>query len=222
MSKPICSAPVNTSPISWNGWSTRRIAPRSQVSVARTRWRRVWASDHSSSTWASTSPGAVSATVVAHAAWTATHPSRRPSGVLACWSSRPGNRRLSSASTSGTTSTPLTSRVPMNRSWLSMSSPSTSTLRIVTPLRSEPRKVAPLRLARTKRPPSSSSPEKVVMSPSWGRPPTGDRSRAQSSMTARPSSRSRARPSSIARSASGEWRCQSCTSCSTRSAWWVR
>ena len=98
----------------------------------------------------------MAATVVCQAACTATHPSRRPSGVCAFCSSRPGNCRFSSASTSGTTSTPLTMRLPKNRSWLSMSRPSSSTPRIVTPLTSENRRVAPLKLALTKVAPSNS------------------------------------------------------------------
>ena len=103
------------------------------------------------------SSGGVSATVSCHADRTATQPSRRPSGVCAFCRSRPGNCRLSSASTSGTTSTPLTKRVPKDRSWLSMSSPPTSTLRIVTPLTSENRTVAPLKsFALTKVAPSNS------------------------------------------------------------------
>lgn len=74
--------------------------------------------------------------------------------MVAFCSSRPGNCRLSSASTNGTTSTPLTNRKPKARSWLSMSSPPTSTLRIVIPLTSEKRMVAPLKFARSKVAPS--------------------------------------------------------------------
>ncbi|MDQ1103740.1 hypothetical protein QE405_001024 [Nocardioides zeae] len=81
---------------------------------------------------------------------------RSPSGSFAFCSSRPGNRQLSSASTSGTTSTPFTSSLPNIRSWLSMSSPSRSTPRMVMPLTSEKRMVAPLRLDRTNRAPSNS------------------------------------------------------------------
>ena len=150
----MASAPVNSWPISWKGAGTWRIALRSQASVARTRWRSVWARDHSSGTRASTRGAGVSSTVCCQAAWTATQPSRRPCGVVAFWSSRPGNCRLSSASTSGTTSTPLTKREPKARSWLSMSSPPTSTLRIVIPLTSEKRMVAPLKFARSKVAPS--------------------------------------------------------------------
>jgi len=50
----------------------------------------------------------------------------------------------------------LTKRLPKNRSWLSISSPSTSTLRIVTLLTSQNRTVAPLKLALTKLAPSNS------------------------------------------------------------------
>ena len=53
MSKPISAAPVNCWPIGCHGCSIRWIPRPSQASVARTRCRRVWASDHSSSTWAS-------------------------------------------------------------------------------------------------------------------------------------------------------------------------
>ncbi|MNW60533.1 hypothetical protein D3C74_385260 [compost metagenome] len=95
-------------------------------------------------------------TVSCHADCTATHPSRSPSTVCDFCSSRPGNCRLSSASTYGTTSTPLTIRLPKNRSWLSTSSPSRSTPRILTPLTSENRRVAPLKLALTKVAPSNS------------------------------------------------------------------
>ena len=156
MSKPISAAPVNGSPISWNGCSIRMTVPRSQVSVAMIRCRRVWASDHSSSTRPSTSSGGVLSTVSRHEACTATHPSRSPSGVVAFCSSRPGNCRLSSASTSGTTSTPLTNSLPKKRSWLSMSRPSQSTLRIFRPLTSENRTVAPLKLAWMNVAPSNS------------------------------------------------------------------
>src|SRR3954453_7707384 len=64
MSKPISSAPVKIWPIPWKGCCVRRTAPPSQASLARMRCRRVWARDHSSSTWASTRSSGVPATVV--------------------------------------------------------------------------------------------------------------------------------------------------------------
>ncbi|MEQ6903727.1 response regulator, partial [Nocardioides sp. YIM 152588] len=52
--KDVVRAQLVAKVIAFHGWGTRWIAPRSQASVARTRCRRVWARDHSSSTWAST------------------------------------------------------------------------------------------------------------------------------------------------------------------------
>jgi hypothetical protein len=77
--------------------------------------------------------------------------SAQPSGSVARRSARPGKRRLSSASTSGITSTPLTRKKlsPSKSHGASMSVPRTSTARITTPDRSALRNRAPRRFAST-------------------------------------------------------------------------
>lgn len=140
----------------WNGCSSPWIPPPSQASVARIRCRRFWARDHSSGTCASTSSGGVASSVACQASCTAAQPSRSPSGVRERDRSRPGNSRSSSASTKGTTSTPLTSSVPKARSWLSRSSPFSSLPRTVISLMSHWRSVAPRKLVRRNRAPANS------------------------------------------------------------------
>jgi hypothetical protein len=83
---------------------------------------------------------------------------RRPSGLPARRSARPGKRRLSSAS-NGATSTPLTRKVlsPSRNHGASMSAPDTSTPRITAPDRSAPTNRAPRRSAPTNSAPCRSS-----------------------------------------------------------------
>jgi hypothetical protein len=78
------------------------------MSVACTRWRSVSANDHSSSILTSTEPaGSAAARSIAasQARSTVVHAYRRPAGLSARRSLRPGKRRSSSCSTNGVTST---------------------------------------------------------------------------------------------------------------------
>jgi hypothetical protein len=127
-----------------------------------TRCRNVCAKDHSPSTDTSTVPAGIAATrlsVPAHVCSSAAQAARRPSGSLACRSARPGKRRLSSASTSGITSTPLTRKKlsPSKSHGESISTPCTSTPRMTTPDRSAPTNRAPRRSAPTNCVPCRSS-----------------------------------------------------------------
>jgi hypothetical protein len=98
------------------------------VSVAMTRCRRVCANDHSPPTDFSTLPAGIAATrssVAAQVFWSLAQASRKASGSVARLSARPGKRRLSSASTNGATSTPLTRKAlaPSKSHGASMSAP---------------------------------------------------------------------------------------------------
>ena len=120
------------------------------MSVASTRCRSVCANDHSPSTEMSTVPAGIAAarsSVAAQVRSSAAQAARRPSGSSARRSARPGKRRLSSASTNGATSTPLTrNTLPSSKSHgASMSDPAMSTPRITTPDRLDSTNRAPLR-----------------------------------------------------------------------------
>ena len=143
-----------------------------QVSVAITRWRSVSASDHSSPTDASTAPAGIVAarpSVAAQDCSKAAHAARRPSGSSASRSSRPGNRRFSSVSTSGTTSTPLTSRLlpPSSSHGESISIPETSLPRTTTSPRSQPMNRDSRRLRLLKVLPCRPSGWLLLMMQSW-------------------------------------------------------
>ena len=146
----------------WKGCSISRIARPSHVSVAMTRCRSVCANDHSPPTDTSTVPAGIAATrssVAAQVRSSVAQAARRPSGSPARRSARPGKRRLSSASTSGITSTPLTRKKlsPSKSHGASMSAPATSTARITTPDRSALTNRAPRRSASTNSAPCRSS-----------------------------------------------------------------
>ena len=141
MSLPSVSYSALGWPMGWNGCSMPRIARPSHVSVAMTRCRSVCANDHSPSTETSTVPAGIAATrsrVAAHVRSSAAQAARRPSGSAARRPARPGKRRLSSASTSGITSTPLTRKEvsPPEKKRCVDVRPRTSTARITTPERS--------------------------------------------------------------------------------------
>jgi len=159
----------------WNGCSISRIARPSHTSVAMTRCRNVCANDHSPPTDTSTVPAGIAATrssVAAHVRSSVAQAARRPSGSPARLSARPGKRRLSSASTSGTTSTPLTRKKlsPSKSHGPSMSAPATSTPRITTPDRSALTNRAPRKSASTNPAPCSSSDRvKVAMTVTFSR-----------------------------------------------------
>ena len=109
-SPPAAAVAASSSPTGWNGCSISRTDLPSHMSAAWTRCLSVSENDHSPSTETSTVPSGIAATRSSVAAHVLERPRRRadrpiPGPLLGA----AGKRRFSSASTKGTTSTPLTS-----------------------------------------------------------------------------------------------------------------
>ena len=151
------------SPHGWYGCASPRIIRPCQRSVARIRCRSVSRKLHSPSTRSVSRAGASAEarpTVARHRASIVAHPAVSPTGSVARSSSRSGNWRSSSASTSGATSTPFTRRPPMY--------PERSASRNHPSVIRAPSKLGPCRWARVKSASSSRLPAAAI---GWG--PTG-------------------------------------------------